>query len=319
MAVPAPTKALRVLLVTSMSGLEAQLRKRSPPGVAWLRTKTDPDTAQALAQAEVVVADPPLVAYHLEGAPHLKWLQATYAGVDSLLRAGAPRDFVLTRVEGAFGPMMAEYTLGHILARERHLLGLSRWQESHQWQPSGYRVLSDLTLGLLGVGSIGQAVAAVARGFGMTVWGFRRGSGTVPNVDRVFTPDQLAEFLAGADYLVNILPSTPATRGLLSGQVLKACLPGTVFINMGRGDVVDEHSLVQALEAGWLAGAVLDVFDAEPLPKDSPLWDLPGVTITPHVAALGAAGAIAEIVAANLARYLAGEPLRQVVDWERGY
>ncbi|MEE9161901.1 MAG: D-2-hydroxyacid dehydrogenase [Candidatus Neomarinimicrobiota bacterium] len=319
MATPARDVPLQILLVTRVSGLEAELRGRALPGVAWVRTKSDGDTAVAVPEAEVIVADPPLVAGHLERASALKWMQSTYAGVDDLVGAGARQDYLLTRLAEVFAPLMAEYVVAQMLARERYLADLARQQAARQWQPARYRSLANLTVGILGLGNIGQVVAAAAKAFGMTVWGLRRCAGAVPGVNRVFTTPELAAFLHGPDYLVNILPTTPGTRGLLSGDALKVCLPGTVLINIGRGDVIDEASLVRAVTEGWLGGAVLDVFEEEPLRSSSPLWDLPGVTITPHVAALGGAADIAEVVAANVERYLDGEPLNYVVDWERGY
>ena len=334
---------LRTLLVTRISGLEEELRGRSLsaahfrederqaglPGIDLVRTKTDEDTAQAITRAEVVVADPDLVASHVDRAAGLKWLQSTFGGVDVLFRYSSRRDYQLTRIKGVFGPLMAEYVLAHILARERHLLELARQQQAHQWKRASYRTLTELTLGILGVGDIGSAVARAAGAFGMTIWGLRTSPDPVPGVDRVFTPERLDKFLAGPDYLVNVLPSTPATRGLLSGETLSKCRPSAVLINIGRGDVVDEASLMRAVEKGWIGGAVLDTFQQEPLPEDSPLWSLsaahfrederqaglPGVTITPHVAALSLPGPVADVFEANLARYRAGEPLLHLVDW----
>ncbi len=316
---PDSSASLRVLLVTRISGLEQELRGRQLPGIELVRTRTDEDTLQAITRAEVVVADPGLVAHHLDRATELKWLQSTYAGIDSFFQASTRRDYQLTRIKGVFGPLMAEYVLAHILARERRLLELARQQQARRWQRATYRQLSELTLGILGVGDIGATVARAAGVCGMIVWGLRTRSEPVPGVERVFTPERLDEFLAGPDYLVNTLPSTPDTRGLLSGETLSKCQPGAVLINIGRGDIIDEASLVRAVSEGWLAGAVLDVFPQEPLPEDSPLWSLLGVTITPHVAALSLPGPIADVFVANLARYRAGEPLRHLVDWEREY
>ncbi|UCH63048.1 MAG: D-2-hydroxyacid dehydrogenase [Fidelibacterota bacterium] len=310
---------LRVLLVTRISGLEQDLRSRQLPGIELVRTKIDEDTAQVIDQAEVVVADPALVAPHLHRAANLKWLQSTYAGVNSLFQDSSRRDYQLTRIKGVFGPLMAEYVLAHILARERHLLQLARQQQARQWKRTTYRQLSELTLGILGVGDIGSTVARAVVALGMTVWGLRTRSESIPGIKRVFAPAQLSEFLVGPDYLVNVLPSTPDTRGLLSGATLNRCRPSAIFINIGRGDIIDEASLVRAMDKSWISGAVLDVFPDEPLPEDSPLWSISGVTITPHVAALSLPGPIAEVFLANLVRYQAGEPLLHQVLWERGY
>jgi phosphoglycerate dehydrogenase-like enzyme len=317
---PGHGKSLRVLLVTRFQELYPELERRALPGIRVERTRDDATTGRAIAQAEIILADPPLIAPHLDKASHLKWLQSTWAGVDAIFRMNSRRDFLLTRVQGLFGPLMAEYILGHIIAREREVVTLAKQQRDRIWKPEiHYRRLSTLTLGILGLGEIGGAVARTAKTFGMTVWGLRTHDEPVPGVDRVFTTEQLDEFLAGPDYLANTLPSTPLTQGLLSGGILKACQPSAVFMNVGRGDVVDEASLVTAIRKGWITGAVLDVFPEEPLPPESPLWELPNVTITPHVAAYSFPDTVAEIFTANLARYQAGESLLYRVDWERGY
>ena len=311
--------AVSTLLVTKIKGLEQALESLAPRGIEWVRTKDDVATREAIGAAEIILADPNLIAPHLAGAPSLKWLQATFAGIEPLMRDGHRSDYQLTRIKGIFGSQMAEYVLGHILARERNIVGLRKDQERHQWHPRVPRKLSSLTLGILGAGDIGGAVAKAAGQFGMAAWGLRSGEGAVDGVDRIFTREQMAPFLAGSDYLVNILPSTPDTVRLLSGDRLKACKPGAVLINIGRGDVIDEESLVRAIESGWISGAILDVFATEPLPPESPLWELPEVTVTPHVAASSFPADVVKIFGENLARYLSQRPLEHLVDWSKGY
>ena len=310
---------VKTLLVTRIKGLEQALDELSPDGIEWVRTKDDVATRKAIGAAEIILADPDLIAAHLAGASSLIWLQATFAGIEPLLLDGHRSDYQLTRLKGIFGPQMAEYVLGHILAREHDIVGLRRDQERHRWNPRVPRKLSSLTLGILGAGDIGSAVASVAGQFGMTVWGLRTRDEPVDGVDQVFTREQMAPFLAGSDYLVDVLPSTPDTVGLLSGDRLKGCKPGAVLINIGRGDVIDEASLVRAVEAGWIAGAILDVFATEPLPADSPLWELEEVTVTPHVAASSFPADVIKIFGENLERHLSQRPLEHLVDWAKGY
>lgn len=313
-------RPLSVLLVTRFSELLPELERRALPGIRLERTRDEATTGCAIARAEIILADPPLIAHHLDQAEQLKWLQSTWAGVDEIFRKSSHRDYLLTRVQGLFGPLMAEYILGHIIARERGVVTLADQQRDRIWRPEvRYRRLSTLTLGILGLGDIGTTVAKAAKAFGMTVWGLRTRDEPMPEVDRIFTPDRLDEFLAGPDYLANTLPSTPITQDLLSGGILQVCQPAAVFMNVGRGDIVDEASLVTAIREGWIAGAVLDVFPEEPLPPESPLWNLPNVTITPHVAAYSFPDVVADIFATNLVRYQAGESLLYQVDWERGY
>lgn len=153
----------------------------------------------------------------------------------------------------------------------------------------GYRLMSQLSIGILGLGDIGKEIARVCKALGMTVWGVaRREKQTkLSYVDYYRTLDFLPEVLQSCDYFCNVLPSTSSTYHLLSGNTLESGKEKKpVFINVGRGDIIDEASLVNAIQKGWISGAILDVFEKEPLPKDSALWDMPQVTITPHYAAV---------------------------------
>ena len=152
-----------------------------------------------------------------------------------------------------------------------------------------YRVMPKLTIGILGLGDIGEYVAKMCKALGMTVWGVgrREKSDRQDTVDHYTTISRLPEVLQSCDYVCNLLPSTPATKYLLSGRVLESGKDKRpVFINVGRGNVIDEKSLIYALDQGWISGAILDVCEVEPLPKESPLWKMPQVIITPHIAAI---------------------------------
>jgi phosphoglycerate dehydrogenase-like enzyme len=270
----------------------------------------------ALAGARVVLADPGLIAPLVDdAAPELEWLQSTWAGVNALMSQSQRRDYACTRMAGCFGPLMAEWAVGWIIASERRFLHMAEAQRSATWAHSelmGYRPLADLTLGVLGGGgNIGRCVAATAAALGMRTVSFGRG-------------DDLALFLAECDVVMNLLPSTPATRNLLGGGVLRHCaMRRPLLLNGGRGDVVNEHDLLHALEARWLREVVLDVFAAEPLPPSSALWAHPAVVVSPHTAARSLPVDVARLFGENLERWLAptgaGKPLAFLVDWEKGY
>ncbi|KAL6076853.1 D-2-hydroxyacid dehydrogenase [Balamuthia mandrillaris] len=280
----------------------------------------------------------------------LKWYQSTWAGVDTLFKAmnkspGTPQppNVTLTRLGGVLGPAMAEYVFAFILAQERRLAELATAQQNKQWASAGYsyRPLSQLCLGIIGVGDIGGTILQVAQSFGMRVLGLVRDpskhhqqSSTTTTRCRYFSsskPDEMKEFMANSDYIINALPSTPHTTRMLTADYFSWCQQenGDIarkkrevyFINVGRGDVTTEADLLEALEQEYITGAVLDVFQEEPLPKASPLWAHPRCKITPHVAAISRPDDVVHVFCDNLRRYLQqGAPsLQYIVDWRKGY
>jgi phosphoglycerate dehydrogenase-like enzyme len=171
----------------------------------------------------------------------------------------------------------------------------------------------------MGTGSIGRYIAKMAAPFGMDITGFSRVGTSVEGFERVFAANKLGDFLAEPDYVVCVLPATPGTRHVLNADAFRAMKNGCYLVNVGRGAVIDEKALAEALLAGELAGAVLDVFQSEPLPIDSPLWNAPGLIVTAHVAAKSWPEDIAGIFRENYRRYVAGEPLQYSINFERGY
>lgn len=285
-----------------------------------LRLAADADSArQFLGSVEIVLGAPALVAAIVNEAPRLRWVQSTFAGVDALTRPGLRRDYQLTGVKGVFGPLMSEYVFAWILALERRLFALHEQQQRREWRDEPYRSLAGLTLGVMGLGSIGAHIAGTARAFGMKTIGYRRAPAESPAVDKVYSGGELPKFLSGADYVVVTLPATPATRHLLGREALAQLRPDAVLINVGRGSVIDTAALVDALGRRAIRGAVLDVFEEEPLPPEHPLWTLPGCYITPHNAATSFPADIARLFLENLKRFEAGEPLAHRVEFERGY
>ncbi|XP_050413337.1 glyoxylate/hydroxypyruvate reductase A isoform X1 [Patella vulgata] len=281
--------------------------------------------------AEILVADPPLIGELLYvNDLKLKLVNSTWAGVNVMMSKidsslGKPK-FNLTRTGEGFGQIMGEYVVGHIIATERRFKETYSKQKEHEWAQKSlktFRPLTSVNIGILGLGIIGNEVAKMCKCMGMTVTGIKRQDSTSPssqNVDNYRFIENLADVLPQLDYLCSILPSTPQTRNLLSGDILSHCkTKKPVFINIGRGDVIDEESLVKAIKCEWIGGAILDVFNKEPLPTTSELWDLSNVTITPHVSGPSLPEKVAECFVDNYNRYVKGEQLKYQVDWIKGY
>lgn len=312
--------ALEVLILAARAADYVRLLATLPLPPLTLHAAATPAEAEPwLASCEVALADPPLARPLLDRMRALRWLQATYAGVETLTASGLRRDYLLTNVRGVFGELMAEYVLGYVIMHERR--GWQRFlaQREGRWDTTWPGRLRGRTLGLVGVGSIGAEIARVAQCFKLRVLGYTRTSEDCPHVDHYFHGDALAEMAAACDYLVASLPNTPASRHLIDRTVLAALPAHALLINVGRGSTVDEDALVEALQAERIAGAVLDVFQTEPLPAGHPLWTLPNVLITSHTSALSYPEDIAPIFAENMRRYVAGQELRYRVDFERGY
>ena len=275
--------------------------------------------AAAAGRVDIVFGEPSLIRDALAELPALRWVQSTWAGVEPLLDPALRRDYVLTNARGVFGGLMSEYVFGYVLAYERRIFEKYAAQQARRWDPSPPGTLRGKQIGLLGVGSIGAALARTAKHFGMRVKGYTRASESCADVDRYFHGDTVAAFAADLDYLVSVMPNTPATRHLVDATLLGALPARAVFVNPGRGTTVDEDALAEALQAGRLAGAVLDVFQQEPLPPDHVFWRTPNVLITSHTAALSVPADIAPVFVENYRRFIAGELLHYRVDFEAGY
>jgi phosphoglycerate dehydrogenase-like enzyme len=267
----------------------------------------------------IILGEPGWVAPLIHQAEGLSWVQSTFAGVDALCSPDLRRDYLLTGVKGIFAPPMAEYVFAHILSLERNLEAIKADQRAKVWGRHDYRGLKDRVMGLCGLGSIGRHIAETASHFGMKVIAYKRTPGQMPAVERIYWGKELNGFLGRVDFLVLILPGTPATTHLINARTLKMMKPSAVLINVGRGNTVAERDLVKALQSGTLRGAILDVFEHEPLPRDHPLWGLPNATITPHNAAVSFPEDIVPIFMENYRRFRNGQSLRYLIDIAKGY
>ena len=268
---------------------------------------------------DIVLGEPSLIKVALASLPALSWAQSIWAGIEPLVGPASRRDYILTNARGVFGELMSEYVMGYLLAHERKIFQRHEAQMNKQWEDSDTGTLRGKTIGLLGVGSIGAEVALTAKFFGMNVRGYTRDSEISAHVYSYFHGEDLLKFANGLDYLVNILPNTKDTCKIINADLLHVLPSHALVINVGRGPAVDESALLDALNQNKIAGAVLDVFEQEPLPKDHPFWTTPNLLMTFHTAAPSLAEDITNIFIENYELLLEGKPLKYRVDFEKGY
>jgi phosphoglycerate dehydrogenase-like enzyme len=260
----------------------------------------------------------------LAHAPRLEWIHSFSAGVDRVATAAVrARGLTVTNARGVFSRPIAEYVVMMCLAIARRLPQLLELQRERTWQPLRGRELGGLTVGIVGFGSIGSEIARLLGPFETRVVATRRRpelGGAPPNVELLGT-ERLDELLRDSDIVVVAAPLTDETAGMIGAAQLQEMRESAWLINIARGRLLDELAVRRALESGWIGGAVLDVFAEEPLPADSPLYGAPNVILTPHTSWSSdrVVDRSLELFAANLRRFVAGEPLHNVVDLEAGY
>lgn len=321
--------AERVLTVVALAELGEQSLARIravSPQIRLFQKAEVADQPALFDQAEVLFTqqiDPVRVA----SSPALRWVQSWSAGVEWLLTPAvqARSDLTISNARGVHAQPIAEHILGMILMFTRGLHRSYAQQLSAHWDPKPpsqqLHTIAGKTLGLLGLGEIARRTAQVARPFGLDVIAWRRREGGAEDVSRVYHGDELELFLSQCDYLVNTLPYTEETHGLLGAKQFAAMQRRPFLVNIGRGRTIDQSALLKALRGGQLLGAGLDVTDPEPLPPEDPLWREPNVIISPHYAGAhpGYEESVTNIFVDNLQRYLRGEPLRNLVDKAAGY
>ena len=263
----------------------------------------------------------------LETATNVSWIQAGTAGIERILRSGVAGrgDIVLTNASGVHGIPMSENILAMMLSFAIRLHTMLRGQ-SDRLRPRDLVIetkfeLEGQTLCVLGLGDIGGTLACKAQALGMRVLGVRRTKAEHPCVDESFPSSRLLEALPQADHVALCLPLTRETRAIVGERELRAMKESAYIYNVGRGASIDATALLAALQEGWIAGAGLDVTDPEPLPDDSPMWDMPNVILSQHTSGSSPYNAerITSVFLDNLDRYLAGEPLVNVIDKVLGY
>ncbi|WP_050425979.1 D-2-hydroxyacid dehydrogenase [Bradyrhizobium tropiciagri] len=314
--------ALTIVLNHPEADSYARLAKERFPHVRTIVAPDPEGLEQHIAQADALLAFRfPVEVLHK--ANNLRWFQCTGAGVDSMLSARDRAAHVtVTNARGIHGDVIADYVMAGVTMLHWDFRKSLREQAERQWKPRFIAPLAEKTLGVVGLGSIGATIARRAKSAGMTVVGSKQDvSSHVEGVDQLFAFDALKDFLPLCDFVVLALPATPDTVGLVGASEIARMRHDAFLINIARGNIVVEAELIRALKTGAIAGAMLDVFECEPLPKDSPLWDMPNVIATPHMAGRSdeVYGAVVSIFADDIERFINGQPLKNRVDLTRGY
>lgn len=318
-----------MLQIVAMTGMNlTSMQEKMPPDLKeriqfhWYSSSKD--AAERIPHADVIISAGRLHPDIVTQATKLKWVQTLSAGVDKLpLEELARRQVIVTNARGVHTIQMSEFTLSLMLQWVRKANLLHDNQQQHVWDNQvQFGELHGKTIGIIGAGAIGEAVARKAKAFDMTVIGLNRSGTPQPAFDTtVHGEEGLALLLSLSDFVVVLLPSTAKTRGFLRKEHIDLMKPNAFFINLARGDVLDEESLILALQEGKIAGAALDVFAQEPLPVTSPLWSMNNVILTPHIAGSSVhyTDRVSTIFYHNLRAILDGGDMRNVVDLTEGY
>jgi phosphoglycerate dehydrogenase-like enzyme len=310
-----------VVLVCGAPEPEQERIRAAAPGADVTFAARVADVADRLPSADVVAGSLDPAAFATAG--RLRWIHSWAAGVDAALfpeLVASP--VVLTSSKGNGAVPLAEHALMLMLMLDRDAPRWARAQDAREWDRFRHGELCGATCGIVGMGGAGAALARRAAAFDMRVLGLRRESARgVPEVERMYGPAEVVEFAGQVDFLVVTAALTPQSRGLLGHEAFRAMKPTAFYVCVSRGGIADDTALLAALREGRIAGAGLDAHDVEPLPADSPFWSLPNVIVTPHNGATTAATQRrgVDVFVANLARYVRGEPLGNVVDKTAGY
>lgn len=309
---------MRVLIAEGDHALYRRLLQEAVPALE-LFAGDGIELAQQAGSCPIWLGEPHLFAELLRAGHKPDWLQSTWAGITPLLADDLPRDYRLTRAVGVFGQIMAEYVLCHMLAHERELTTRLQAQREQRWDGRLPSSLAGRRVLIVGTGEIGVAVARFLQPFNVELVGVASSARVLAPFSEVAALDDLPRLVAEADYVVNLLPNTPATSDIYDAGLLARFKPSSVLINAGRGTAVVDKDLVAALARGQLAAAVIDVCREEPLPAGHPFWTARNLLLTGHSAAPSLPPLLVKLFVSNLQRYQHGGELQGLVDFSRGY
>jgi phosphoglycerate dehydrogenase-like enzyme len=307
-------KAMHILIIESHYQIYHDALKELLPDAVIISTSSIEHALTEAGQCSFWIGQPDLIVGLLSSGMKPEFVQSSWAGFEALLAPDLPKDYVFCRAVDVFGQSMAEYVLSYILAHERQHQLRYQSQNAGIWDDTQPGTLSGKTLLIAGAGNIGASVAGFFRPFGVRLLGVARTIRDYDSFDYVGCLNEMSDLVGKSDYVVNLLPDTPETRNLFNESLFQCFRRTAVFVNAGRGSAVVEPDLIKAINNGWLAKAVLDVFCQEPLQPNSTLWSTPGILLTAHVAAPSAPLAVAQLFVDNVNRLKGRIPLRGQVE-----
>jgi len=297
-----------------------RLLREARKDLQLLVCKNGEQIGEVIDQADIIFSAHTFPGELVGKAGKLKWIQSMSAGVENFARSNLlPPDVVLTKIKGVFGPLMSEYVVGYILAITQNMKKTFENKGKKRWEAFLVDSIRRKTVGVMGLGSVGGYIAFQVHLMGATVIALEEQEKRLPYVSKEYSVTEIEEFLGRSDFVVVAFPLTDTTEGIVGEREFGMMKENAYLINVSRGPLVREEALLKALKQGSIAGAVLDVFHEEPLPRDHPLWDLDNVIITPHISGPSIPEDIAKIFIENLRRFEEGKTLEGVVDHEKEY
>lgn len=286
----------------------------------FIAPETEQEILQEIEDIEIIFGNPPIIKKYINKAKKVKWVQSSFAWIDALISDSLKKDYSLTNVKDVYGWIMSEYVFWYIFMFEKKILENIENQKNKIWDQYSYPTVRWKTIWIIWTWSIWKHIAKVWKTFDMKTLWFSKSGKEVNFFDEMYTQDSLDEFLKDLDYIVSILPNTKDTHHFINKTFLDQIWASTTLINVWRGDNINEKDLIQALQQWKIKNVVLDVFSVEPLPKDSPLWLMDNVIVTPHISWNTESGdEIINIFKDNYNRYIRWEKLINQIDFNKWY
>jgi len=297
-----------------------ELIEKNRKDIILLMCKNDEEIEKYIGEADIIFSGSTFPVNFLKKAKKLKWIQSMSAGVENFTSSGLIKsNVILTKIKGVFGPIMSEYVIGHIFAITQNIKRIYKCQGEKIWEPFVVDSIRNKTVGIMGLGSVGAYIAYKLHLLGVDVITIDEQEIRLPYIRQEYLIEDLSEFLAKPDFIIITLPLTTKTENLIGNNELSKMKKDVFIFNISRSGIIETKALIKALKNNKIRGAVLDVFEKEPLPRDHELWTLDNVTITPHISGPSLPEDIAKVFLENLSRYENNKKLKGIVNLEKEY